>query len=494
MKFSPLVLSALTLLVGLTEASKKMNSSMIQSKLNTMDKRSLLKNARKLEENADDEFVLSGNTNFRFSSCVSIEVEDEDEQQNDEDNENVQKIEQYIIVNMVGSDGKVASEYAIDIGTFLSSMGQMVVNQVESYCEVCTEAAEYCADDSGSWGQSSEPVTYYDSEEDKTVEFIDCNTCALYNCNGENDGENDGERNLAEQEEADMESAFDYLDQVGQCQEFSYTYSNQEYKNDYNPDDYQDDAVETQGTEALYIGYICNEDGTGIDLGFFYDEDCSVYTDEIDVNEQIGENSLAMTYLMSSQALIEGVFSSQHSCSNLEFANPFENQDDEGQNGGYQWYQTAETYVNSYYVDPPQANEACTETFEGDTAIALGLCDGDDETGLCEAIADHEANTGNGYWNSDCSSNLASVFDCEENQNTGGYDYQAWTESRSPQESSAFFSSVGGMIVAAVIAAVVAFALATVIIQRRNSSTSAEKKEALITEEYLGIDDKVQTA
>jgi hypothetical protein len=489
MKFSTLAISSLTLLIGKTEARKKMNSSMIQRKLDTMDKHSFLKRVRKLQDE-NEEFVISANTNFKFNSCITIESDDDDQENNENDAEAGTQIQQYIIVDIVGSNGKASYEYAMDIGTFVSSTGSMIVNQVESYCEVCKEAAEYCTDEQSGYGWNQGSATYYDADEDKTVEFIDCNTCAVYNCYEEN---NNG-RKL--EEDVDMESIFDYLDQVGQCQEYSYTYSNQEYKNDYNPDDYQDDAV---GTEALYIGYMCNEDGTGIELGFFYDEDCSIYTEGVSIEEQLGENSLAMQYLTASQSLVEGVFLNQHSCSNLEYANPFDDQDDEAQNGGSQWYQTAQSYSNQYQT--PQANEACTEVFEGENSIALGLCDGDDATEICEALAEWEGSQSNfNYWgneNQGCSTTwLSSVFDCEENEENqnAGYDYRAWSDNNSPQNESKFvkiFGPVGGMLMAVAIGALLAVGLAGVVIQIWNRTVSEGKKEAVIKEEeYAAMDDK----
>jgi hypothetical protein len=170
---------------------------------------------------------LGGYINFKFSSCIAIESgEDDGENNQNYSDGDAKKIEQYIVGNFVGSVGK------------------MVVEQVESYCEVCKEAGKLCED--SDFAQNLEPVTYYNSDEDKTVEFIDCNACALYNCDEENNG-----RLFQEDEEVDMESALEYLEEVSQCQQFQYSYENQEYRNNHNADDYEDDEIESQGSEAL---------------------------------------------------------------------------------------------------------------------------------------------------------------------------------------------------------------------------------------------------
>ena len=467
MKFSPIALSSLSLVFGLTEAHQKMDASHL----------------RKLYGNAAEDFVLSGNSNFKFNSCVAVESEEDG---GGNYNDDAKKIEQYVIVDMVGADGQTSYEYAVNIGTFVSSMGKMVAEQVESYCEVCQEAADYCENTSGqASARSSQPSTYYDANEGKTVELIDCNTCALYNCYGENSNE----RKL-EDGEVDMESALEYVEQVGQCQKFHSSYSNQEYKNDYNE--------ENNGGDDTYIGYVCTEDGTGVDLGFFYDGDCTVYIQEESVDEMIAENSesLAMQYLSATQSLFEGVFAIQHSCTNLGFASPYNQEGNNGQNQN-----TAQSYYNkyngnnagNYYTNGdgeyqyPEANEACTQTFESEDSKALGLCGGDDEdtAQLCEALAERAANqayyqNGNQY----CSMTWLGGLFCNENaqqqdyedenqnQNANGYDYRAWADKHSPSKSKGIdaLSSTGGVaaIIAIVVASVAAVGLSVFLIRRRS--------------------------
>jgi len=448
MKFSPIALSSLSLVFGLTEAHQKMDASHL----------------RKLYGNAADDFVLSGNSNFKFNSCVAVES-DED---GDGDYDDAKKIEQYIVVDMIGADGQASYEYAVNIGTFVSSMGNMVAEQVDSYCEVCNEAADYCQN-SYSQQSNNQASTYYDANEGKTVELIDCNTCALYNCYGENSNE----RKL-EDGEVDMESALEYVEQVGQCQKFHSSYSNNEYKNDYDE--------ENQKNDATYIGYVCTEDGTGVDLGFFYDGDCTVYIQEKSVDEMIAENSesLAMQYLSATKSLFEGVFAIQHSCSNLGFASPFDGQTQTGTS-------SAQSYYNGEY-QYPAANEACTQTFESEDSTALGLCDGYDEdtAQLCEALAARAANQAYyQYGNQDCSMAWLGGLFCnqndeqqeygDENQNANVYDYSAWTDKHSPSKSKGMdaLSSTGGLTAMIVVASVAAVALSVFLIRRRKMDDEA---------------------
>jgi lysylphosphatidylglycerol synthetase-like protein (DUF2156 family) len=79
--------------------------------------------------------------------------------------------------------------------------------------------------------------------------------------------------------------------------------------------------------------------------------------------------------------------------------------------GGFQWYQTAQSYFNQYSENQAgngdaelqysQANDAYIEAFEIEESIALGLCNGDDEetAELCEAFAERGSNEGySNYW------------------------------------------------------------------------------------------------
>merc|ERR1719506_2561188 len=87
-------------------------------------------------------------------------------------------------------------------------------------------------------------------------EYTDCDTCASKSCWEEEQEEGeDGE----EQEEAiTLENILEWAEAQTECQETEYQWNDQ----------------------ALYTGFMCNEDGTGVELAVFIDEECSVYTDQ----------------------------------------------------------------------------------------------------------------------------------------------------------------------------------------------------------------------
>jgi hypothetical protein len=374
MKFSTLALATVAVAVGVADAKRtRMSSEMIQTKLNrSANKRALVEKIRKLQNDGDDdgdaEFEITGDYSIRFNSCISMEIEtDDNNNQNNQYYEGSTAVQEVLVVDLVSSDSSMpVQEVAMDIGTFVSSIGAMVYEQVESYCTVCQDIAESCEDGtSSSWlSQSGSAV----SEEGTTIEFVDCDTCVLYNCYEENDddGDDDG---------VDMESAFAYLTELSECQAFSFSYENSEYAEAEDGDDSgdsqeQDDGQQQQG-QGLYISYMCNEYGTGIDLGFFLDDECTMYTEEQLVADSISENSLAGQYLISAKSLIEGIFLNSFSCNSVEFAAPY-SANDENDNSGYNF----QYYGNNAEgeQDAPAANEYCQAVLEGENSVVIGTC------------------------------------------------------------------------------------------------------------------------
>lgn len=358
-----------------------MTSKMVENKLNnSANKRALLEKIRRLQddEDADAEFTITGDYSIRFNSCVAMELETDDEDNNNnyyKNYEGATAVKEVLVVDLVSSDGSVpVQEIAMDIGTFVTNIGTMVYEQVESYCTVCQEIAESCEDGSGtSWLSSSSSSTV--SEEGTTVEYVDCETCALYNCNGENDG---GRKLNNGAEEGDMESAFTYLTELAECQAFSFSYENSEYAEDNREyEEYQqqqegqeDGENQVQG-QGLYISYMCNEYGTGIDLGFFLDDECTVYTEEESVADYIPENSVAGQYLTMAKSLVEGIFLNSFSCNAIEFASPYAAEDQEDGSSGYnfQYYGN-----NAEGQDALQASEYCQAVLEGENTVVMGTC------------------------------------------------------------------------------------------------------------------------
>jgi len=536
MKFSALAIASISVLFSVAEGRRSLSAAAIERQLNSMDKSSFLKHARLLqneeEQGEEGSFDLTGQYSVRFNSCVSIELDEEQakEQGGDKNNEYYQNNEYYensvavkemLIVDLVSSNSSVATqEVAMDIGTFVNSVGRMVYEQVESYCTVCQEIEETCLSQGGSstnW-LSQRKSNYYDAEEGSTIEYVDCDTCALYNCIGNDEGN----RKLKEDDE-DMESAFEYLEELSQCQPFSVSYKNSEYSDQWEDNqEYNQDEDQDQYSQSLYIGYMCSEYGAGIQLSFFLDENCMLATDEIDVAENIPENSMAGQYLEMSQNLINGIFENSFSCDNIQFTSPFENQENDNNNSS--WY-NFQYYGNNAEVDAdeniPTANEYCQSLFEAENTVAIdcqGMMssvangnwmswswfNGDNaqnetvydeeeaqygEDDICDAIRStsksawifRQNNNNNNFYNSNNNNDDRNNNNDEQNS---GYDYRSFGKYNDDNRVAAESSSTGAILMYIGIAAAV-IAGAVYFTQKKKESNEA-KKQSLILEGDAG--------
>jgi len=522
MKFSALALATISVLSTFTEARRTLSASAIERQLNSVDKGAFLKHARSLQDEEESSFDVTGQYSVRFNSCVSIELDEEEanerggqnRNQNNEWYENAVAVKEMLIVDLVSSDSSIPNqEVAMDIGTFVNSVGRMVYEQVESYCTVCQEIEETCSsqqEGSTSW-LAQHTSKYYDAEQGSTIEYVDCDTCALYNCLG-NDDEN---RKLNQNDEYDMESAFDYLEELSECQAFSVNYQNSEYAED-SEGEYERNEDQDQNSQSLYVGYMCSEYGAGIQLSFFLDEDCTLATDEIDVSEKIPENSMAGQYLQMSQNLVNGIFENSFSCDNIQFASPFDNQ---GNSNNSSWY-NFQYYGNNAEVDGeegvPTASEYCQSIFEDENTMAIecqgmtsqvangnwmSWMNGDgaqnetaydeeaaqyDEDDICAAIRStsksawmfrQNNNNNNNIYNNDRDDN-------NDNEQNTGYDYRSFGKYNEQHRVADAKSSTGTILMYIGVAAAV-IAGAVYFTQKKKESNEA-KKQSLILEGDAG--------
>jgi len=134
------------------------------------------------------------------------------------------------------------------------------------------EGAEAEEEDEDEEQQQEEEEAQEDNQEDDQGERklqygvyrpIDCDTCETFTCFDSVQGQ----RRLDEQEDEEdqyqyydmggAESIAGWAENIAACPATSST---------------------LDGTWTLYAGFICNQDGSGVDIGLFLDEDCSIYT------------------------------------------------------------------------------------------------------------------------------------------------------------------------------------------------------------------------
>jgi hypothetical protein len=411
MKFLSLVLAAV---VGLTDA-KKIGSAELNRRMQKglVNKSVLMRGAkpynaaakRKLEEAEEEAWEITGEYSIQFNSCTSMTVQN-DEMIEDENllamaaNGDLVSDKDFILFNVCetqyceyyGDEAKMT--FIADVGTYFSAISQYLPNKVNEYCEACEENYDYCY--AMATGQTYYPEGYEPEEEaeeeeaeeeseeeseeeaeeegeegedrvrklkskssrkgrklagNEIIKFVDCQMCADYECldfyqqssNGYYD--EDGEY-----VDAELDDAMEWLDGFSECSE----------TNAYM-DDYQ-----------LYSGLMCNSAGTGIEIGLFMDDDCTLYTPKLAFKD-IMQSSDVIYYNMISD-IVEFTFTNE----GIECYNPevvwynevdyYYEQMEKAQNGEEEEEEEEEEY------EAPEAAEWCQELVQDDGAVNLYDC------------------------------------------------------------------------------------------------------------------------
>jgi len=391
MKFLPIALAAL---VGFTDAKKAISGKELKTRMKKgqFNKRSLMRGAkpygdtaRKLEE---QEWEINGEYSIQFNSCLSLTIADEDLL--DEGiiyyaaQGQVVAQKSYILFDVCYSedcyyqadDSKMT--FVTDIGTFFEAFADFLPNQVEQYCEGCQENEGYCdgsleaemaeqeaeeeaADEEEEEAEEGSEEDGEEGEEDgedgegedegdrklskivskknsrrklknnEVVEQINCNTCELYECFDAEEEDNNERR--VEEVEYEFEDALEWLNGLSECQQV---------------EDYQWNDID------LYAGLICNAEGTGVEIGVFLDEDCSMYTNQKSFSSVMSYAD--KEYFQMSSEVVEYMFTSDFSCYQPEvtYINPYTEQEEEEEQDENEEYEA------------PEAAEWCQDLFGGD--------------------------------------------------------------------------------------------------------------------------------
>jgi len=257
---------------------------------------------RKLGNNME----ITGDYSIQFKSCFSLTTSYDDMW---EDNQNqgsmtmnlfssgeLMALESYAIFALYYMG--TAEEYIIDLNTYVQSLVNYLPDQMEEYCQACEENWETCevmlygqygkrdddmyqkqqqynANDNNYNGNNVNNVNYnYGGNRklssiervlqgNQEVRQLDCGLCVEYNCVNDDDNQAEG---------MGYEDAAEWLTELAECKETGIAYSGgYASANGY--------YYQQQGDEGaqLFAGMICNGDGSGIEIGMFYDEECKLY-------------------------------------------------------------------------------------------------------------------------------------------------------------------------------------------------------------------------
>lgn len=161
-------------------------------------------------------------------------------------------------------------------------------------------------------------------------QYVDCDTCSSMGCFQEDqDGQNQNQNQIT------LEGMVEWVQQNSECQET---------------------GVQWNGLD-LYSSFMCNDDGTGVELAIFLDDDCQVYNSQASYSDIYQNNG----YLQNSHSVVTYPFVYDINCAeDIEWASPEEAANDNGEEEQDQ-------------NEQPEPNQYCQQLVQ-DQLTEIGNC------------------------------------------------------------------------------------------------------------------------
>jgi hypothetical protein len=171
----------------------------------------------------------------------------------------------------------------------------------------------------------------------QNVQYVDCETCDTKGCwanmNNENGNNNNGDEAITD------EGIAEWAQQMSECSDTGVAW------NDIN----------------LRASFMCNGDGTGVEIAIFLDEDCTIYSSL----QSYADIMPYDYYAQQSQTVVTYPFIHDISCAEqVEWDSPEEQYNNDGNNNNN----------NNNNGEEPEANEFCQELVQSETVLPIENC------------------------------------------------------------------------------------------------------------------------
>lgn len=230
---------------------------------------------------------ITGAHSIIFKSCESLRVDADLSDDNDGtltalyEEGSVRAQKSYILFDVCLSSycdsGKSSDRttYITDIASFINALVYFIPSKQAQYCDGCQQNSNYCLYGNGNSRYSNGGNRRH--LEETIYEYIDCNRCKAYNC-------------FTGYSKVDY--SLGWIQSMTQCQQSQ----NPFYFN---------------GLEVT-MGFMCNQDGSGVEVATFLDDDCTLYTNQIAYGNIMSEQDYL--YYIYSKQHIEYMFTTDFSC------------------------------------------------------------------------------------------------------------------------------------------------------------------------------------
>jgi len=165
----------------------------------------------------------------------------------------------------------------------------------------------------------------------ENIQYVNCDTCANMGCFQQENQQNN-------ENAVTLEGMVEWVQTMAECQDTEVQWNNLN----------------------LYSGFMCNEEGTGVELAIFLDDECSVYSSQHSFSSVVQYDM----YASSSQSVVTYPFVNDINCAeDVTWASPEEMYNNDGNNNN-----------QDNNGEQPEPNEFCQELVQGEMVTPLDYC------------------------------------------------------------------------------------------------------------------------
>ena len=331
--------------------SSSVSSSLVSSPVfnnKSSAKRSTTSSSRGLET-----IQLTGRESIVFKSCETLSVETS----YSSTVKGVKSFVEFDVVcqpaeNCYNSIDGARTTYVTSLADYVLAFSEFLPTKQQEYCQGCMDNYQYCLV-SASQGQSAQQNRGGGRRlaGDIVYEAIDCQRCFSYGCmNTRNEYHN---RN----QEWTQKQSLEWIQSMASCHRD------------------RDNPITIEGQQVSF-GFMCNQEGTGVEIAAFLDDQCTLYTNQV-AYSRVMSNSESFLW-WKSKPNIEYIFNNDFSCydTKVKYVRP------DFLNSYMDSTSTSSTTNNNgggdAYDYQLEAGEWCWNVFSGDMMpVAMSDCGGE---------------------------------------------------------------------------------------------------------------------
>ncbi len=242
-------------------------------------------------EDAYQRVEVTSNFKVQFNSCLTLETENYnillDNLVNYAKDGTLVSVRNYVLFDVCDGDDCEAQTYIVDLATFIEAVMDYGPSRQAVICSACQTYGEaVCGKTYYFNGATNNQNSNGGRKLNMEYEVFDENTCSLcesYDCSYDSDG--DQQKNYANIE--------GWIAQIAECKQ---------------------NSVQWKGLNT-YSGWMCNADGSGIEIGVFIDQYCRMYNRELNYASIMADEDYQ--YFFQSQDIIPTMFTDIIECRDL---------------------------------------------------------------------------------------------------------------------------------------------------------------------------------